>query len=498
MKLMSRLATVFALLLTFSLPLSTASAQGTAFTYQGQLQNNGSLANGTYNLSFTLYNTSSSGTPVAGPVFTNGVIVSNGFFTVTIDFFSGPWNGQVNWLEIGVETNGATPFITLAPRQQVTPTPYAIYSLSANSATSVPDNSISALNLETTTLPNSGQVLAFSGSTLVWTNPGTAISATPLDTPLTIVSRDSTGSFSSESMTLDGNLGLPATASSSIGVLNLGGVPFFHGYGNQNIFVGPDAGNFTMSGVDNTAIGFSAFASDTTGNDNTASGVLALGFNQTGYDNTADGYESLLFNSSGSNNTANGFKALLNAGGNNNIALGFQAGMNVSAGNNNIEIGNQGTSADNSTILIGTETIQTNTVIAGIYGATAASGVAVYVNANGQLGTLTSSARFKQDIQNMGEASEAILSLRPVTFRYKPVIDPQGIPQFGLVAEDVQKVAPELVAHDARGKIYTVRYEAVNAMLLNEFLKEHRRVEDLESRIEKLEKALNQERGGDE
>jgi hypothetical protein len=132
----------------------------------------------------------------------------------------------------------------------------------------------------------------------------------------------------------------------------------------------------------------------------------------------------------------------------------------------------------------------TATSYGGIYGATTAGGVAVYVNSAGQLGTLTSSQKYKRDIRNMGEASDALLELRPVTFRYKPELDPAGLPQFGLVAEEVEKVNPGLVAHDDHGRPYTVRYEAVNAMLLNEFLKEHRQVETQTAKIEELTRRL--------
>jgi len=128
--------------------------------------------------------------------------------------------------------------------------------------------------------------------------------------------------------------------------------------------------------------------------------------------------------------------------------------------------------------------------VAGISGTTVAGGVAVYVDANGQLGTLTSSRRFKEDIQPMDKASEAILALQPVSFRYKHELDAKGIPQFGLVAEEVEKLDPDLVARDAQGKAYTVRYEAVNAMLLNEFLKEHRRVQELETTVAKQQSGM--------
>jgi hypothetical protein len=157
----------------------------------------------------------------------------------------------------------------------------------------------------------------------------------------------------------------------------------------------------------------------------------------------------------------------------------------------NIDIGTGATSGDSATIRVGTSGIQGSAFVAGIYGATAASGVPVFVTSSNQLGTLTSSRRFKEDIQNMDDASDTLLALHPVTFRYKPEIDPVGVPQFGLVAEDVEKVNPDLVAHDPQGRPYTVRYEAVNAMLLNEFLKEHRKVEAQNAKIDELTQRLD-------
>jgi hypothetical protein len=160
--------------------------------------------------------------------------------------------------------------------------------------------------------------------------------------------------------------------------------------------------------------------------------------------------------------------------------LGFTAGLNLTTGSNNIDIGNVGVAGEANKIRIGTVGTQTATFIAGIHGATV-TGTAVVVSSGGQLGVAPSSARFKDEIKPMDEVSEAILALKPVTFRYKHELDPDGIPQFGLVAEQVEKVNPDLVARDAEGKVYTVRYEAVNAMLLNEFLKEHRKVQELEN-----------------
>ena len=138
------------------------------------------------------------------------------------------------------------------------------------------------------------------------------------------------------------------------------------------------------------------------------------------------------------------------------------------------------------TIRIGTNGTHRATFIAGISGVDCGEGVGVMVDPNGQLGTVVSSERFKDAIKPMNKTSEAILALRPVTFRYKHELDPKGIPQFGLVAEEVEKVNPDLVARDEAGKPYTVRYEAVNAMLLNEFLKEHRKVADQSDQITEL------------
>ena len=178
---------------------------------------------------------------------------------------------------------------------------------------------------------------------------------------------------------------------------------------------------------------------------------------------------------------------LSNTTGNDNIALGYFAGQNLTTGSHNIYIGNFGGSDDESgKIRIGKVGAHTDTFIAGISGGTVPDGVGVIVSAKGKLGTIVSSERFKDEIKPMEKASEVILSLKPVTFRYKKELDPEGIPQFGLVAEQVENVNPDLVARDEQGKPYTVRYEAVNAMLLNEFLKEHRKVEEQEATISQL------------
>jgi hypothetical protein len=187
---------------------------------------------------------------------------------------------------------------------------------------------------------------------------------------------------------------------------------------------------------------------------------------------------------------------LNNATGSNNIALGAAAGQNISQGVNNIDVGNDGVGGDSNTICTGTQGTQTAAFIAGIRGTAITGGIPVGVNSSGQLGVAPSSQGFKEAIKPMDEASEAILALKPVMFRYKRNLDPEGILQFGLVAEDVAKVDADLVARDGDGKLYTVRYDAVNAMLLNEFLKEHRTVQELKAIVAKQEAIIAQQQQG--
>ncbi len=247
--------------------------------------------------------------------------------------------------------------------------------------------------------------------------------------------------------------------------------------------------NNQSNGWFNTAIGWQALLNNTNGGANNAIGADALYSNTTGISNTAIGNGALFLNSTGGDNTAIGPQALTNTTGSNNIAVGAYSGFKCTTGSNNIYISNHGFNSDDKAIRIG-EPKHRRTFIAGISGVTVAGGVGVIVDTNGQLGTVVSSERFKDGIKPMYKASEAILALKPVTFRYKHELDPQGIPQFGLVAEDVEKVNPALVARDADGKVYTVRYDAVNAMLLNEFLKEHRTVQEQEATIAQLKSAV--------
>ena len=264
---------------------------------------------------------------------------------------------------------------------------------------------------------------------------------------------------------------------------------------SENTAVGTAALVLNTTGASNPGNGAFALFSDTEGSQNTASGDSALYANTEGSFNTATGFNALAHNVGGNSNTANGHAALLNnTSGSDNVAVGRLAGSNLDTGNNNIDIGYNvlGVAGESNTIRIGNNDI-TDTFIRGISGATASGGAAVYVNGNGKLGTMTSSARFKDEIKAMGTASEAILALNPVKFRYKKEIDSHGTPQFGLVAEEVEKVNPDLVVHDAQGKPQTVRYEQINAMLLNEFLKEHRTVQELKSEVAALNATVREQ-----
>jgi hypothetical protein len=249
--------------------------------------------------------------------------------------------------------------------------------------------------------------------------------------------------------------------------------------GSGNTANGILALSANTSGFNNTAIGVRALQSATTANGNTATGAGALLNDNTGANNTANGQNALFRNTIGANNTANGFSALFNnTMGARNIALSFNAGVNLTTGSSNIDIGNPGVAAESATIRIGGQGTQTRTFVAGISGS-AIAGTSVVVNPAGRLGTVASSQRFKDDVKPMNKASEAILALKPVTFSYKKEIYPTGTTQFGLVAEEVEKVNRDLVVRDKEGKPYSVRYDQVNAMLLNEFLKEHSTVQEL-------------------
>ena len=314
------------------------------------------------------------------------------------------------------------------------------------------------------------------------------------------------------------------------GVANtaLGSAALYNNTASGNTAVGSEALRNNITGQDNTAVGISALASNNpdpdfvgTGDDNTAVGSVALANNRDGYENTGIGSNALFANIHGHSNTAVGNDALSsNRGseltGHDNTAVGDGALADATTGNGNVAVGSDtgkfvtvgtfntfvGTGAGrnitnaSSVICIGDDVDGANVshscYIGNINGQPAIGGEQVFITTDGKLGTLNvaSAARFKDDIKPMDKASEAILALQPVTFRYKKEFDPKAIPQFGLVAEDVVKVNPDLVKRDRDGKLQTVRYEAVNAMLLNEFLKEHRTVQELKKEVAALTAGL--------
>ena len=233
---------------------------------------------------------------------------------------------------------------------------------------------------------------------------------------------------------------------------------------------------------------------NTTGSNNTAVGETALQNNSTGDRNTATGHSALAANTMGRENTAIGSFALQNSTGDVNTAVGDQALQNCTSGQGNIAIGgNAGSNVTTATAVIclgaSAENLNNTTWISGIFGATVpGNAVQVFISPEGQLAAVSSSRRFKKEIRSMDKASESILALKPVTFHYKS--DKTNTEQFGLIAEDVANVNPDLIVHDKNGEVYTVRYDAVNAMLLNEFLKEHQTVQELKKQVAELTAGL--------
>ena len=268
--------------------------------------------------------------------------------------------------------------------------------------------------------------------------------------------------------------------------------------GSNNVAIGANALLSNAGGSGNTALGGQALINDL-GDDNTAVGFSALWTNSVGVDNTAVGVSALFNNGGGSFNVALGQNALFNmTSGASNIALGYQAGYQLTSGNNNIYIGNQGQANDAGVIRIGSANsqgssyAQGSTYIAGIVN-TNVSGSAVLINSSGQLGIATSSERFKQDIADMGTASDALMLLRPVTFRYKQPLEDGTRPlQYGLVGEEVAKVYPELVVYDQDGQVHSLQYHELPALLLNELQKQHRAITEQQAEIKQQQEHLRE------
>jgi hypothetical protein len=281
-------------------------------------------------------------------------------------------------------------------------------------------------------------------------------------------------------------IGYLALRSNMIGSFNtaIGAGALLANTANENTATGAGALLSNTMGIDNTAHGAFALFSNISGGENTAIGHFALFSNTGGALNTANGEVALVNNTTGFGNTAIGASGLANGTtGGMNLALGAFAGSGVSTASNVICIGANVAGAD----------VSNSCYIGQIFNATSSAGSAVFINSDGKLGTATSSRRFKQEIKPMKQASEVLFALKPVTFRYKKEIDPKGTSQFGLVAEDVEKADPDLVVRDKEGRPYSVRYDQVNAMLLNEFLKAHKKVEELNSRVARQEVVIAQQ-----
>jgi Chaperone of endosialidase len=284
---------------------------------------------------------------------------------------------------------------------------------------------------------------------------------------------------------LNNNSGAGNTATGAAALLN-------NTIGQDNTANGVFALESNTEGTENTATGAGALLSNSTGATNTATGGGALFSNTTGNNNTATGFSTLSANMTGDGNTAIGRAALTITTGGANTALGTNAGSALTSGNLNIDIGADviGVAGESNTIRIGANLDETPGAsachIGGIYNQSVDPGTAssMAIDATGKLGTIVSSRRFKHDIKPMDKASEAILALKPVTFHYKS--DAKNTPCFGLIAEEVAGVNSDLVVRNKNGEIWSVRYDQVNAMLLNEFLKEHKKVQEQQTTIWQL------------
>jgi Chaperone of endosialidase len=299
---------------------------------------------------------------------------------------------------------------------------------------------------------------------------------------LTGVAKPGANTFTGTQTIDAGDLDLD-NSTATTGKITQNGQPLLHTSGDDNTFLGLLAGNLTMTGHSNSAAGAGALASNTGGLRNVASGSSALRLNTTGSDNTGSGMFSLFFNVEGGKNTAIGTFSLWQATGSNNVAVGKHAGGNATTGSNNIYLGGEvfGIAGESNAIYVGNQGTQSKTIIAGIRGVTTgtADAIPIVIDSNGQLGTMSSSIRFKEDIHDMADVSRRLLKLRPVTFRYTQAYRDGAKPiQYGLIAEEVAEVFPELAVRGADGQVETVHYETLNVLLLNELQKQQAHLDE--------------------
>ena len=466
--------------------------------YQGYLTSSlGVPVNIGVPMTFRIYSAATGGSPLWSETW-GPIPVTNGNFTAALGTIS-PLNLDFDvpyWLTIEIGTDGE-----MSPRLAMSTIPYAVVAAGLDSTANVPGAQISG---------------AITGATIA----GTQITGN-------IAGNQITGNIVATS-----NIVLPNSTAIAGNIIK-NGSRFIHNYGSQNIYLGESSGNFTQTvggdntgagaftlqaltnGFGNTAVGSKALTSTTSGYSNSAIGSNALQLNANGFDNTAlgggamsgmvsgngnvaGGVNSLASNVSGFGNTALGYHALQSATGNRNIAIGSDAGSGVSAGEKNIHIGSVGQAGDSNVIRIGLTGDQNAIYLAAVRSVTVSSPLQVVIGADGQLGTIPSSVTRKESVADMKEASNTLMRLRPVTFRYRDRSAAGDLSrQYGLIAEEVAQVAPDLVAHSADGKIESVYYQFLSPMLVNEYQKQQRTIQNQaveltrqQSRMEKMEREL--------
>ncbi len=511
----------------------TFAAPPQTINYQGYLTNpGGTPVNGTVAMAFRIYNVAT-GSMELYAEFQPAVNVTNGTFNAVIGavtpiplLFDEPY-----WLTVAVNADAE-----MGPRQPLASSPYAFRAASLDStatlagsqisgtisAAQIANNAVTQAKLSPISGAAAGKVLGTDGTNLQWQTPGVGtITGVTAGSGLTgggasgtvglavdtasiqarVTGNCAAGSFISQlnsngtvvcqadtggNGNVTGNLTMVNSTAGAGNILK-NGSRFIHNVGGDNTFVGVESGNLATTGNFNSGFGRFALSSNTSGDGNTAIGASALKVSTAGGSNTAVGHRSMEANTTGSLNVAIGTSALINNNGVANIAIGNNAGFNITTGVNNIAIGNPGQANESDTIRIGTN--QSRTFVAGLIGII--TGNTVVVGNGGQIGSLNSSRRFKDDIADMNAASSALMNLRPVTFHYKIDQNPQGrMVQYGLIAEEVNEIYPGLAGRSADGQIESVYYQYLTPMLLNEFQKQQRRINALEVELQEIKLAL--------
>jgi hypothetical protein len=340
-------------------------------------------------------------------------------------------------------------------------------------------NTVNALSGDVTLAAGSNVTITPSGQTLTVAATGGPGGVLPTGTVNQTMRHNGTSWVASDALTNDGEdvgvtgaLVLPYLARARSGLEQI----FKVDLNDQNTFFGGSAGGASAPGLSNTGIGYRALRiADASSSGNVAVGPGALDDSTSGDDNTAIGLVALQNVTTGSRN----------------ISIGAFSGANISSGNDNIYIGNPGSGNESGQIRIGNNAVHTQgTVIASIYGFLSSGGIPVYVTSGGRLGTNTSSGRFKVDVRDIAAGSEGLMSLRPVAFRYKPELDPSRLPQYGLIAEEVAEIYPELVVYDEEGRPEAIRSQLLQPLFLNELQKQRRTIDAQRAELDELKAKL--------